>query len=268
MENERDTTTMRLTVLGCRGSLSVSGSEFAEFVGHTSCYLFEPGEDLLILDAGSGLIKAPAPTTKPATMLLSHPHADHLVGLGMYAPVYAASLKLRLYVPARSDEEAKRIIDSLYSPPLWPVKVTECKGLQVAALPDTLEVGALRISHVEGNHPGGCRAYKIVVGNKSLVYASDYEYSESSFGRLVELCRGAALVLFDAQYSEREYEAHRGFGHATPQVGLELMRQSGAAQMLLIHHDPHSSDDTLLLRERALGGQGVRFAREGEVITI
>ncbi|MDO4539081.1 MAG: MBL fold metallo-hydrolase [Coriobacteriales bacterium] len=208
----------------------MSGNEFREFGGHTSCYLLEAAGQTLILDAGSGLIRAPVSLAKPATLLLSHPHIDHLVGLGMYAPAFAASPQLRLLVPARSDDEARSIIDALYAPPLWPVKLTEYKGLEVAALPDTLALGELEISHVEGNHPGGCRAFKIRLGDKSMVYASDYECSKCSFERLVELCRGANLVLFGAQYSEDEYDAHRGFGHATPQVGLELMHQSGAAR--------------------------------------
>ncbi|MDO4538546.1 MAG: MBL fold metallo-hydrolase [Coriobacteriales bacterium] len=259
---------MRLTVLGCRGSVSVSGTEFDEFGGGTSCYLVEADGESLFLDAGTGLLKAPTSFARPACILLSHPHLDHLSGLGAYGPLFASSLQLRLLVPAQSDVAAKRMIDNLYSPPLWPVTLTDCKGLSVEALPEVLSIGGLDVCSIEGSHPGGCRVFKIGYADKSLVYASDYEYSESSFERLVRFCKAASLVLFDAQYREDEYETRRGYGHSTARVGLELMRRSGAERMLLIHHDPRSSDAMLRARERELGDSRVRYAREGEVVDL
>ena len=53
-------TDFQLTVLGARGSMARDGQDCAEFGGDTSCYMLRAGEETLFLDAGSGLISAPA----------------------------------------------------------------------------------------------------------------------------------------------------------------------------------------------------------------
>ena len=104
------------------------------------------------------------------------------------------------------------------------------------------------------------------------MYATDYEYDHASFARLVACSRGADLVLLDGQFTPEELPARRGFGHATPRLGLDLLRESGARQLLVIHHDPTATDDVLREREQRLAtdaaGAPIRFAREGEVIEL
>ncbi len=85
---------------------------------------------------------------------------------------------------------------------------------------------------------------------------------------LAAFAKGAGLLLYDAQYAEEEYEAHRGFGHSTAQKGLALMDACGAGRMLLVHHSPRSTDAELAAREEQIGREGVRFAREGETIVL
>ena len=46
------------------------------------------------------------------------------------------------------------------------------------------------------------------------------------------------------------------------------MERCGAKKLLLIHHDPHSTDEMLAARETALGRADVRYAREGEKIVL
>ena len=75
-------------------------------------------------------------------------------------------------------------------------------------------------------------------------------------------------LLYDGQYTPEEYESRKGFGHSTPEKGLELLERSGAAKLLLIHHDPTRTDRTLLEMERLIGRDNVRFAREGDVIEL
>ena len=60
----------------------------------------------------------------------------------------------------------------------------------------------------------------------------------------------------------------KGFGHSTAEKGLELLERAEAAQLLLIHHDPFLTDRQLLDREAQIGRDNVRFAREGEVISL
>ena len=260
---------MRLTVLGTRGSMSVSGTEYREFGGATSCYLVEAGEHTVLLDAGTGILRAPVQTAEFPIVLLSHLHADHVMGLGTYPRLSCTDARTDVYVPAQSDEEAERLLACFYGPPLWPVGLDSYPGApQVRALPAELHLGDLTIDVTEGCHPGGCKAFRLRYGGATLVYATDFEHTEDAVERLAEFAHGADLLLYDGQYDETSYEAHQGFGHSTPQMGLELLRRSGARRLLVIHHDPQSSDESLRRLERELGSEAVSFAREGQTIEL
>lgn len=264
-----DAHAMRLTVLGARGSVSVSGPEYHTFGGATSCYLVEVAGEHIILDAGSGMLRAPVAHEVSTSILVSHMHVDHIVGLGMYKRLSQPGVTTSLFLPAKTDDEALLSLERLYSPPLWPLKLTEYGGdLKVRALPDTLRIGDVAVTTIDGNHPGGCKAIRLSYANRSIVYATDYEYEDSSFNRLVDFVREADLILYDAQYTDEELDAHRGFGHASPSSGLELLARSGAKRLLLVHHDPRSDDETLAVRQQALAGTSASYAREGEAIQI
>lgn len=260
---------IRITVLGARGSAPVFGREFAVFGGSTSCYLIETGDQSIILDAGSGLINAPSEFAHPPVILLSHLHADHLIGLSMYGRISIPSAPTTLYVPARDAHEAQGSIARLYSPPLWPLKLTDYPGdLRIEAFPQSMSIGEVQVETMEGNHPGGCLCIKLGYEQKTVVYATDFEHGPEAFDRLATFARNADLLLYDAQYEEERYETLRGYGHSTAKKGVELMDRCGAKRLLMIHHDPHSTDETLISRERWIGRDNVRYARENEVIVL
>ena len=78
---------LRLRVLGTRGSLAISGEDYREFGGNTSCYMVQAGEETIFLDAGSGIFSAPDRFSRPPVILLSHLHLDHVIGLGMFPAI-------------------------------------------------------------------------------------------------------------------------------------------------------------------------------------
>lgn len=266
---EGDGAQFTLTVLGTRGSMAINRPDCAEFGGSTSCYLVRAGNETVILDAGTGLLRAPSSFAKPPVLLLSHLHLDHVMGLGMYGRLSRRGAETYLYVPARDAEEAQRLLGGLYAPPYWPLELTRYAGtLHVEAMPSVLHVGPVAVETMEGSHPGESLVFRLRYAGKTLVYATDFEHETSSFDRLTRFAKGADLLLYDAQYSEEEYETRRGFGHSTPQRGMELLQRSGAKRLLLIHHDPGSTDEVLFGRESILGRDDARFAREGETIAI
>lgn len=262
-------TGMKLTVLGSRGSMAVSEKGRAQFGGSTSCYMVQAGDDCVILDAGSGLLSAPVLFPKPPMILLSHLHLDHLLGLGMYARLLLKGKKTIISVPAESDEAARAQLNGLFSPPYWPVALEEYRGdVEIHCTVTPMQYGAIRIDSIPGNHPSGCRIYKLSCGEKSLVYATDYEHEDASFERLADFAQGTDLLLYDGQYDEEEYLKSKGFGHSTTKKGIELMERCGAKRMLLVHHSPFATDAQLLLRQGLIGRDAVSFAREGEVLSI
>ena len=260
----------RVTVLGARGSMACGRADCVAFGGDSSCYMVNAGEETVFLDAGSGLTAAPAQYPKPPVILLSHLHLDHVIGLGMFPGLSNVEQRPEIYVPFCKDPaEAAAAIDRVYSPPFWPLRLGDYTSRpQLLPLPERLSLGDLAIEAVPGNHPGGSMVFRLEYQGKSMVFATDYEFEQNSFERLTTLARQTDLLMVDAQYDEATARGKAGFGHSTAATGLRLMRESGAKRLLLIHHDPQSTDAVLLAREKDLAAPAASYAREGQVICL
>ena len=121
-------------------------------------------------------------------------------------------------------------------------------------------------------HPDGCLAYRISAGGRSVVYATDTEHDAS--GRidrqLVDLARGADVLIYDAQYTVEEYAGKRGWGHSTAEEGARLAEAAGVGQLVLYHHDPTHDDWQIARIEAATRGRfpNTVAAREGLVLDV
>lgn len=262
--------TMRLTVFGARGSCPISGPGYNEFGGNTSCYMVEAAGHTILLDGGTGIMNAPVDFPDTPAILLSHLHADHIAGLGMYGRLSKKGQTTDIYVPAIDDQEAHDLVALYYAPPLWPVQFDTYGGdVAFHATPKSFRIGEVEVETRQGSHPGGCLLIKVSYGQKSLVYATDFEPTVDAVARLIDLARDTDLLLYDGQYEEgADYEVHRGFGHSTPQGGLSIQKRAGAKQLLIVHHDPHATDQMLAEREDRLFDSAAQFAREGMVIEL
>ncbi len=256
---------MRITVLGSRGSMPTADPAMAGFGGATSCYCVQAQGQTVFLDAGTGLMSA-ACGEGPISILLSHTHVDHILGLPLFPALLQPGREIHIYGKTREGLTVEQQLARLISRPLWPLRLEEFPARAVChelSLPLTL--GGITVEGMEACHPGGSTVLKLTAGGCSLVYATDFEHSEEKCAELASFAKGASLLLYDGQYTEDEYAARRGFGHSTPAMGLRVRRESGAGRLLLIHHDPKHTDAMLRETEERLG---VRFAREGDVVTL
>ena len=154
---------MRVTVLGARGSVPACGRQFTGFGGSTSCYMVQAGEQTVFLDAGSGLVSAPADFSVPPVILLSHLHLDHILGLGMYPRLSQKGKRTDIYVPAAPGEDPQALLNGVYEPPYWPLTLKNYAGdVHISPLQAHLEAGGIAIDTLEGYHPGGCKVFRLL----------------------------------------------------------------------------------------------------------
>jgi phosphoribosyl 1,2-cyclic phosphodiesterase len=71
--------------------------------GNTSCVEVRSGDDIIILDAGTGLRMLGAALLEEfdnqplnLTLLVTHTHWDHIQGLPFFAPIYNPRCRLRI----------------------------------------------------------------------------------------------------------------------------------------------------------------------------
>ena len=267
---------MKVTILGARGSIPTDGSEMLQFGGATSCVMAETDESVLFLDAGTGIINAPDAGGRSVSVLITHPHADHLIGLPFFQGLLNRNITIDFYAAVRDGLSAHDQIGRYISKPLWPCTIDDypakvrCHDLssRECRCDTPIDIGGIKVTALESNHPGGGSIFRLEHDGGSFVYATDYEHSPEKDKELIDFARGTDLLLYDGQYTEEEYENKRGYGHSTPDHGVHIMHECEAKSMRIVHHDPLHNDKKLTEMEAAIKNDRTAFARQGEVICL
>ena len=239
----------RIVMLGTRGSMPVNGERYARYGGASTCVLVQMAGEAILLDAGTGILSASEyfGDVRRLTILLSHPHADHIQGLAMFAPMFDSRCVVEVYADTHMGYTPRQQIELFMTPPLWPCTTDVFQpGARLETLPrGEMAIGAVRMDWIEGNHPGGCTIYRLKHKQQTIVYCTDFEHGEKHTPRLIEFAKGCDVLIYDAQYSPTEYRTRRGFGHSTWEEGGRIGELCGAGRVILTHHAPDRTDEQL-----------------------
>lgn len=266
-----------LKVWGCRGSIPVSGGEFARYGGATTCFAVESDEGRLLIDAGSGLQafgSRSGLSPRDATLFVSHFHSDHIVGFPFYRHLFQEGWSLELAAVPREGLSMLDAMTSAHRRPFFPVPLqdsirAELRSLSLDARGE-LERAGLRVRWMEVEHPGGASAFRIEGANKSVVIATDIELRRQEREALLEFAKGATYAFLDAQYADDEYPKFEGWGHSTAEDCARFAQEAQIGTLYLTHHDPSRTDagvDALLARAQAIYPQTLA-AFEGLELTL
>ncbi len=303
-------TDMRVKIYGCRGSIPVAGEEYTRYGGATSCVVVEAAGRQIVIDSGSGIIGYANDIASQADphvfLFISHVHFDHVNGLPYFSPMYRPDATMEIWGPRNSRfGSIHDTIDAMLRPPFHPVPMFEMLAKKefhdvgeadvVYFLKGQKRPIQLRPAHPDDrdkvpnpedvevsvhcmrgyNHPkSGVNLYKVVAGDKSVVYANDTEGYVHGDRRLIQFASGANVLLHDAMYTEEKYVSMpvptQGYGHSTVEIATGLAHKAGVEHLVLIHHDPSSTDDYLdSVGELAKGlFQGAVMGRDGLVINV
>ncbi|GAB4443798.1 MAG: hypothetical protein Kow0031_26100 [Anaerolineae bacterium] len=221
--------------------------------GNTPCLQIESGNDLFILDAGSGirelgikLMEGPCGRGEGVIhMLFSHPHWDHIQGFPFFRPAFIPGNKLFIY-SVHDIEKALRRQQEFISFPISLDYMQADKTFIQIKPNEMLTFGDLRIRNICYQHPGDAYGFRFEKGNKVFVYASDSSYPNGMDMRpYLNFFADADLLVFDAQFTQRESDEKEDWGHSSSFVGLEMSQQAKVKNLLLFHYDPTYSDQDL-----------------------
>lgn len=276
---------------GVRGSIPVPGARTHRYGGNTPCLEVRCGGQRLIFDLGSGVRElgdrlAASGTPVHASVFLSHYHYDHMQGLPFFGPIFDPRNAFTFYGAEREGRSVREVVAGQMVTPYFPVSadqvfrarvdfVTVSPGATLTLGEPGVPDGQVQVRTFDLNHPGGSLGYRVEFRGRSLVYATDVEQGGPQDAAFLDFARGADLLIYDAMYTDDEYEGRvgprrAGWGHSTWKQAVAVANASGARRLVLFHHEPTRDDagmDRLVRAARRLRPEAVA-ARESLVLEV
>ena len=282
---------MTVRFRGVRGSIPAPASENIRYGGNTSCVEIRYHDELLILDAGSGirllgdeLIQNGQTDPIEATLLLSHSHWDHIQGLPFFAPGYSPKNRIAIFGACGRVDQLHLALVAQMTPSHFPVNLEQMRGLgKVRELsPGATKLGTFLVRTTQLNHPGGCTGFRIESAAGHVAYLPDHEPYRNNGAQeantlqqeIIEFVRGADLLILDTQYTADEYSRRVGWGHGCLPDSVQLAIDAGVRRLFLFHHDPTHNDQQLdhmieTARAMAVGSSLlIEAASENEIVSL
>ena len=297
-----------ITFWGVRGGYPKPGPTTNKFGGNTTCLEIQAGKHQIIIDAGTGIIGlgeklvAQHQVDKQsirATMLFTHTHHDHTQGFPFFRPSHLGSSILHIFGPKLLHQNLDDILSNAMLPPLYPVRLDEqgstCIIRNIAenemiilnkpdAPPKVCNVyhdnegcseWEVRIRVMRSYaHPQGVFIYRIEMGDKKLVVATDVEGYIGGDRQLIKFASGADVLIHDAEYTSNEYldgdPSRQGWGHSTWEMAIDVAKAAKVKKLILTHHNAHHDDDFLENLEQQVQANfpEASMSREGMTVSI
>jgi len=245
---------LKVKFWGVRGSISCAGSEYVRYGGNTSCLEVTAGGRRLIFDAGTGIRTLGLELARQAPLdidiYFTHTHLDHLSGLTFFAPLFDKRNSVRMWAGhLEAPYTLKKVVSNLMQAPIYPVTLDIFQAsvsFKEFDAGTSLACGAVAMRTAPLNHPNGATGYRVEHGGKSICYITDTEHREGERDQtIVDLCRGADIMIYDCSYTDEEYPRYKGWGHSTWQEGARIADAAGVGTLAIFHHDP-SHDDAFM----------------------
>lgn len=248
---------MRITCYGSRGSIAVSGPQYLKYGGDTTCMEIRTREDdIIIVDAGTGLRPLGNQMKKEGRLdfdfLFTHAHWDHLMGFPFFKPLFDPNARVRMEGCPFARKYVEKLIERVMAPPNFPIlpSAIQAKIEYQESCPTLFSIGSVDVVPIPLSHPNRGSGYKFIEDGKSFVFLTDNELDFHhrggiSFDEYAAFCRGADLLIHDAEFTPEEYKTTRGWGHSQFTRAVELGLAAGVKKLGMFHLNQDHSDEQI-----------------------
>lgn len=199
---------------------------YATKTGNTLSILIQTPDEIIILDAGDGIHKIAdiCPVVqKPAFLLLSHFHLDHISGLHSLARL-RFNHGLSIYGPLGT----RNILSSFIGYP-FTVPVSELPyQVTITELPEGRSRIPIPITTALLEHTQPVYGYRIDLG-KIITFCTDTGPCEN----YLKLARNADLLISECSYLPGENNPE--WPHMNPEMAVASAKEAGVKRLALVH---------------------------------
>lgn len=239
---------------GSRGSIAVSGRQYVTYGGDTTCLQITAGTgETVIVDAGTGIRRlGNFLLEKKITryyLLLTHSHWDHVLGFPFFRPLLHRRNQLIVQNRTIGKMTSKEILEQVMSPPFFPIRLAELEAdIQFdSGLNDCFNIGSLQIDTIPTSHSAGSLGYRFKENDRTFVFLTDNElgFDHAQSRGIDAYCRfslNADVLFHDAEYTDKEYQRRKGWGHSSIPHVLDLALKADVGQLGLIHLNQDRTD--------------------------
>src|SRR5262249_25396992 len=245
----------------------------SSYGGNTTCVEIQSPDALIILDCGSGIRQlsvaleqrwnAPGyQGPRAAHLILTHPHLDHVFAGRFLEPLFEPRNSFTLWAPRIVLDNMQTAFDprSPLNRVFYPITLPMMQALRdwrEVRTGSTFSIGGTQLRPLSLRHPGGCLGYRLENSDRSFVFATDHEHTESPDSKLIDFARNTDLLYADGQYLHDEYEGHaivpgeiqaqsrRGWGHGSVEACVATAIAAGVRELHIGHREPKRSDQEL-----------------------
>ena len=267
-----------------------------KYGGNTSCLQLLGGNDVIILDAGTGLRELGlklAAEKRPLRihLLLSHTHWDHIQGFPFFTPIYNPANEIIVYGPRALDKSLEEAMMFQMQYAYFPVRGVELAAkMQFREIEEqTWKIGDIDFSTKSMNHPIRVLAYRFQRGNRAGAYTGDNEPyydvlaekgdpSDPAIRRrltfidgcnqgVADFLKGLDLLIADAQYTDEEYAVKRGWGHSSLSQVVTMAAGAAVKRLVLFHHEPTHPDAAMDKLTKSAQALAKKLSKKLDVVT-
>lgn len=287
----------RLRFWGVRGSIATPGPETVRYGGNTTCVEVRVGDDILVLDAGTGirplgerLRREFAGRPLNLHLLLTHTHWDHIQGLPFFGPSHDPGNLVTVMGYEGAKQSLLKTLSAQMDSTVFPIGMDQLAAcIEVRELHELeFRAGRVPVQATFANHPGVTLAFRLRTPGGGVVFMPDTEimpfaercrpqqsaaspdaetdrFNSYKNQLLAEFAHGAELFICDAQYTAEEYERRIGWGHSCVEDTVRLAVQAKVRRLILFHHDPTHDDATI---DRMVAAARKLAAELGSTMTV